>query len=431
MRVWIVTVGEPIPEVETKDRLHRSGILANYLLEQGHEVDWWGSTFDHFKKTHAYSQDTLLHPRENFRIKLFHGRGYKRNVSISRMVDHWQLGKKFTAAIELESNKPDIILSSFPTVELCAAAVRYGKKYSIPVVLDIRDLWPDIFVDAVPRIARPFARLLLLPLFKQTKRAFEKADGLVGISPGYLKWALGYAKHGERRSDTVLPLGYRSTSPIEVDDTSKESLRKLGVQFESKICWFIGTFGRTYDLVPVIEAARRLQQEGRTGVQFVLSGSGENHKSYEELAKGLDNLVFTGWINSAQIQSMMKVTKIGFAAYRAGAPQGLPNKFFEYLSAGIPILSSLQGEASQLLSEHRCGVTYDASNANDFVEKLSTLIDDPITLNEMGSRGKTLFDQTFSADIIYPELVRYLQRNSKRTSETIFPPGVLTPEPAL
>ena len=59
MKIWIVTIGEPLP-IEKNKRLHRSGILMTYLQRAGHEVVWWTSTFEHVSKVHIYKQDKIF-----------------------------------------------------------------------------------------------------------------------------------------------------------------------------------------------------------------------------------------------------------------------------------------------------------------------------------------------------------------------------------
>lgn len=410
MRVWLVTIGEPLPGKDNKDRLHRSGVIAQYLLDQGHEVVWWGSAFDHFTKRHHYASDTELQISDRFRMVLFHGDGYRRNISFARMKDHRQIGRKFAQAIERETQKPDIVLTSFPTIELSALSVRYGKRHGVPVVLDVRDLWPDIFSNAVPKPMGGLVRFALRSLFRQTEEAFEGCTGLIGISPGYVDWGLRYAGRAKKPTDALFPLGYKKphVDPARLQE-AKARLVEKAVDPTRTIVWFIGTFGRTYDLAPVVETARRFQAEGRNDIQFVLSGSGENEAAIRAQAQGLENLVFTGWIDAAQIAYLMGVARVGLAAYASGAPQGLPNKVFEYLSCGIPLLSSLEGETAALIERYGCGVTYRAADARDLYLKLGQMLGNPQALEEMSRKGKALFDRAYCADVVYPQLVRFLE----------------------
>ncbi|MBY0371303.1 glycosyltransferase family 4 protein [bacterium] len=412
MLAWIVTIGEPLPRASSEDRLHRSGMIAQALLAAGHEVVWWGSSFDHFTKQHHYIGDKTLHPQERFRMELLDGGGYRRNISFQRIRDHRRLAAKFRTAVEKETRLPDVILCSFPSIELADAASDFGKRNGIPVYLDIRDLWPDIFVGAAPGPLRGVARLALTPLISQTRRAMKNSAGVIGISPGYLDWALTYAGRARRDSDALFPLGYQPPTPA-LDQLSAAETRLLqkGVDPSRPIAWFIGTFGRTYDLTPVIETARKI--DGKSPVQFVLSGNGEDLERYEALSKNLSNVVFTGWMNAAEIAWVSRHAQIGLAAYAQGAPQGLPNKFFEYLSAGIPLVSALQGEGAALLEEHDCGLSYDPSRPEDFFKQLSVYLGDPSFARASGARGRALYESRFSADAIYPKITHFLEAGAR------------------
>jgi glycosyltransferase involved in cell wall biosynthesis len=414
MRIWIVTIGEPLPIPDPKQRLIRSGILSRFLVNQGHTVVWWGSTFDHSAKRHRFERDTDLELSERLRLVLFHGCGYQRNISFRRALDHRQVARKFAAAIERETQKPDVIFSGFPPIEMCAESVRYGAKNGVPVVVDIRDLWPDIFVDVAPKPLRRMTALALSPLFRKTDKALRDCDGLIGISRGYLDWGLRRAGRAQRNSDGLFPLGYlKPESSVEGMSSAKDSLLKLGVDPSKTICWFAGTFGHNYDLAPVIIAARRYEERGRRDVQFVLSGSGEKEITYRAMAKGLQNTIFTGWIDAPQIACLLSFAKLGLAAYVRGAPQSLPNKLFEYMSAGIPVLSSLGVEAQDFLERAKCGITYLAGDADDFVHKLDWALRNPHELESMGQRGKALFEREFSAHVIYPKIEDFLRQHAR------------------
>jgi len=409
LRIWLVTIGEPLPIDGANDRLHRSGMLANLLVSKGHEVVWWTSTFDHARKKQRFNIDTSIETNDRFTIRLLHSVNYKKNMSINRIINHHAIAHKFSKLASLES-QPDIILCSFPTIELSLAATRYGKERNVPVIIDVRDLWPDIIVDLFPKKMRWLVKAALFIFFKNTRKVFRECTSIIGVSDGYLQWGLSYAGRKRNIKDAVFPLCYRK--PIVTDNQIKDAkfaLRNIGIDSSKIICWFVGMFGKTYNLSTVIDAAHQLDKQGINNVQFVLSGDGENYLKWFKQAQGLSNVVFTGWVDFPQIAYLMSIVDIGLAAYAEGAPQGLPNKIFEYLCAGVPILSSLKGETETLLSSNGCGLTYNASDTGDFLEKLFILINDNDLMEKMSSSSVSLFRSCFSTDEVYACMVNFLE----------------------
>ena len=213
MRVWLVTIGEPVPVQEgARDRLHRTGYFAHFLADHGHEVTWWTSTFDHFRKKHLFGEDVTIELGPNLRVRLLKGCGYRNNLSLARMRDHRQIAKKF-ASEAIAAPRPDILVAALPTIELSLESVLFGKREGVPVVLDMRDMWPDIFADSVPAAARPLARLALGPLFSQARAACAGATAITGITEAFVEWGLAHG--GRKRSgfDKAFPMGYTVVPP--------------------------------------------------------------------------------------------------------------------------------------------------------------------------------------------------------------------------
>jgi glycosyltransferase involved in cell wall biosynthesis len=406
-RIWLVTIGEPLPLPGCKERLLRTGWLAQELDRRGHEVLWWTSTFDHTKKTFHFLSDARLSVGDRIELFLLHANGYRRNVGASRLWNHLRIARKFCDQARLEP-PPDAILCSWPTVELCAAAVRYARERNVPVALDIRDLWPDLLRDAAPRPLRGVARALLMRSYRTASDALRQSDAIVGISEGYLEWALRLGGLKRRKLDVVLPLGYRRSS-VDGDRVAAAGARLLeaGVDPKRFVCWFVGSFVRTVDLRTVVEAARLLLE--RRDIQFVLSGDGEMREAWEAAAKGLPNVIWTGWVDEAGIAWLMSSAGAGLAAYGKGAPQGLPNKVFEYLSGGIPVLSSLGSEATALLADGECGLSYEAGNPIALVEAVCKLADGPDLRNTMADNARRLYEDRFDADQVYGRMADFLE----------------------
>ena len=407
MRIWLITVGEPLP-TDGAERLLRAGILAEMLSAKGHDVVFWTSTFDHTKKKQRFTENTEIQIKKNYKIILLKSSPYKSNISISRIISHKNSAAQF-ANLSLTEKKPDIILASYPTIELCVQAVRYGEKFHVPVVIDSRDMWPDIFLNLAPGFLKPLARLILHPMFSGAKEVFGKADALFGITNGYVSWALGYAGRKKNKFDSEFPLAYDDKIPDKKMIKEAYSFWKnFGISNSSKtfVVSFFGTVGRQFELETVIKAAKILQDE-KVNIKFVICGSGEMLDNCKNMASGLNNIIFPGWINSAQIWTLLRMSKAGLAPYKSTTDFiiSYPNKSIEYMSAGLPVISSLKGSLEDLLNKNEAGVTYQNNNVSDFIRKLMNLYDNPVLLKKMSKNSLKLYREKFIAKNVYGNMI--------------------------
>ena len=409
VRVWLITVGEPLPIGNSTDRLWRTGLLAEILSGRGHEVLWWTSTVDHIRKELFVSGEPRLRSRIGASIRFLSGRLYRRNVSVGRLLNHREIGRRFRELARREP-PPDIIVCSFPTVELSRECVRYGRAVATPVILDIRDLWPDIFLPLLPRFARALGRAALSGLFRDTAWALSGCDHLFAVSDGYLDWGLARAGRMRRAGDLTFPLGYPTTTWSAADELSlMKRLSACGVRPNIPLATFVGTFGRTYDLDTVIHSARLLAQRGQERLQFILCGAGERDEAWRAAAEDVPGIAFPGWLSAGELACLLSRSAIGLAAYAAHAPQGIPNKVIEYLSAGIPVLCSLRGEARDLLESNRCGTHYAPGEAHALAAELENLVANADRRVSMGAAARDLFHRRFSAYTVYGGMARHLE----------------------
>ncbi len=409
MRIWLTTVGEPLPVGAAADRLWRTGLLAEILAERGHEVLWWTSTVDHIRKKLFVKGEPRIHSRTGASIQFLEGRLYRRNVSISRLLNHIEIGRRFRELSRGEP-RPDVILCSFPTIELSRECVQYARAAGVPVILDVRDLWPEIFLDLLPEFARGVGKIALRGIIQDATWALSSCDHLFAVSDRYLEWGLERAGRTRGAGDVVYPLAYRTTDWSIADEVSlTKRLRICGVAPQVPLATFAGTFGRTYDLGTVIDAARLIAQRGRLSVQFVLCGAGERERLWRAAAAEVPGVAFPGWLPAGELACLLSRSAIGLASYTTRAPQGIPNKVIEYLSAGIPVLCSLRGEARNLLESEGCGVFYEPNRAETLAAQVENLLAELDRRAAMGAAARDLFDRRFAAHRVYGAMASHLE----------------------
>jgi glycosyltransferase involved in cell wall biosynthesis len=402
-KVWLIPPGEPLP-IDGPVRLLRYGVLAEMLEDAGHEVTQWGTTFAHSEKRQRSSRDKRVVLSNRHTIQLMRTGGYKKNRSLARLRYLRAEARAFARCAQL-APPPDIILVSMPSPGTCQAVLDYAVPLEIPVVIDVRDLWPDIFVDMVPAPLAPLLRFALRPAYRANREIFERASAITAISEQYLKWGLLHAGRDQRDTDRVFPMGYPALTVSDADRAIADQLwEERGVEPDSFVCSFIGTISPHFDFEPVIRAARSMRD-----VHFVICGDGDGLARLQRVAGDLDNVFFPGWVDAAQILSLMEASDVGLAPYAENAKMSLPNKVFEYFFGGLPVISSLRGELESLLELHQCGLVYDPTRPDDLLSKLRSLAADRVGVVEMGKRARRLYEDRFSADLIYSDLIRYLE----------------------
>src|SRR6476619_2826581 len=93
----------------------------------------------------------------------------------------------------------------------------YGRRHSIPTIADIRDLWPDIWLDAAPVAARPIAKLLLSPYFALSRSSLASVTAITGITDEFVGWGLARVGRAAGPFDRAFPFGY--SLPTLMPDT--------------------------------------------------------------------------------------------------------------------------------------------------------------------------------------------------------------------
>ncbi len=405
MRIWFAEIGEPLP-MEADVRLHRVGNLTRLLAEAGHEITWWTCNFSHAPKKFVCEPGTYF-PFPGCRLRVLPGTGYHRNVSAARFRHQADFARKLAASMQVES-PPDVMVVGVPTLETAEIVIKDAQARGYPVLVDIRDEWPDEFVRLAPRHLQWIARLALAPLFRKMSRICRGATGVIGISTRQLDYGMQFAARSKGAFDGVFPLGYSQAALSEIKiSAAKQWWIEQGIRPDALIMCFFGTLGPFFQIGTLIEGIRLLKKE--FDVQLVVCGDGSHLVDLKRKAAGLENVLFPGWVDAPKIASLMSMSALGVAPYASDAPAfSLPNKPFEYMAGGLPVLSSIRGELRAILESCACGLSYEADDVNDFVEKARRLLSFPAERRAMGQRAHRLLTEEFRIESIASRLESHL-----------------------
>jgi glycosyltransferase involved in cell wall biosynthesis len=282
---------------------------------------------------------------------------------------------------------------------------RFLKKNKVPYVLDVKDMWPDVLLKALPNYARRLGKLILTPYYFLMNYCFRSATSISSISPDFLDLSIKIANREMNFYDSVNYL--TNIEPTYSNDAivnAREWLDKIGVLDDKKSrCSFIGSLSNSFDWNCVIEAFKNSKTE------FVIAGDGPCFQDLKEKTKNQLNIVMLGRITAVQSKVVAERTNVFIAPYKSDLEfsQSLPNKFFDAMQYGKPLISSVTGSASQFLMQNNIGLIYsDVYTLKHALEKLET---NPMQFRRMGQAALETYNKDFSGRIVYDKIVKILE----------------------
>lgn len=154
---------------------------------------------------------------------------------------------------------------------------------------------------------------------------------------------------------------------------------------------YLGSITELRCIEEMIRAMAQPQVGGRT--RLLLAGMfGDEHlaRSVRDLP-GWDRVEYLGQCNRAEVKALLARARVGLLLYRAAAnhEECVPNKLFEYLGAGLPVIvGDTMVECRELVERERCGLVVDPENVSAIAAAIAWMIEHPDLANEMGERGR-------------------------------------------
>lgn len=278
-----------------------------------------------------------------------------------------------------------------------------------PFVFEVRDLWPEL-PKAMGVITNPVV-LWLMSILEWV--SYRSANRLVGLSPGIVK---GIAARGVDKSRiATIPNG----CDLDLFADPAEAWRPEGVRDDQLLAIFTGTHGPANGLDAVLNAAAVLKERGRDDIRIALIGQGRDKAPLQARAhaENLDNVLFFDPVPKTQLTGLMAGADIGLQILRnvpAFYYGTSPNKFFDYISAGLPVLNNYPGWLAGLIAEHDCGVAVPPDDPNAFADALVTAAEDREGLRHKGEKALALAARAFSRTKLSRDWVDWVAGAARR-----------------
>lgn len=394
MKVWIVNPYGTVPGEGWRD--YRSYMLAKALSARGHDALWFMSDFVHRSKTYRQPSTQAQAPAPGIRIKTLHASPYGRNISFGRIAYERSFGESF-AREAAQLSRPDAIVLADPSLFYAAPVVRYAKAQGCKLILDVIDLWPELFGVVLPGALKPFQRQIFSLLYRRRDRLAAACDGVAAVTGDYL--------------EAVCPAGRFPGKPrqvaywgVDLKDYRSHSTREGAIDHVGGfrgdarlVVAYAGTLGDAYDMNILEQAIARCAAQSLP-VRFVVAGDGPKKDRYTELGRQWpQTLKFLGPIDARDLALVYAACDVGLMSYVQGSTVSMPIKFYDYLAGGLAIVNSLGREAGQFVTGSRIGLNYQAENLDSLMGCIGSLAADATLLATCKANSLRLADDFDSA----------------------------------
>lgn len=378
MKIWLINPSGPIPT--EKWREYRFTIIANAMVEEGHEVIWWTSNFSHhFKKYRSQTwQDVAI--SSGFTIRLVPTNSYKKNISFGRILKDVLFGLRTYNKGKREP-KPDLII--FAENPLCFgfAGAKLANYHQVPAINDQMDLWPELFENVFPKSVKKVAHYLLKPVYANRKSIYSKLSAFISLAQPYLDIPAKHVPEIAKKPHAVIYNGIDVKAARAMQSNNRV---ELPIKINGEV-WaiFAGSLGPSYDIPAIIEVAERFERNN-TGVRIFIVGDGPYKSMIEGYLEksGSKYLHYLGFMEPESLAGVYSMCDIGLASYTQKSNVEMPDKFYDFTAAGLAIINSLRGEVSNWISKLKLGYNYVGGDADDLYEKIKLLVDDSTLLSE-------------------------------------------------
>ncbi|MCP9808474.1 sugar transferase [Cyanobium sp. HWJ4-Hawea] len=289
----------------------------------------------------------------------------------------------------------------------------------VPFVFEVRELWPEL-PRAMGVVRNP---LVLAGLSALEWLSYHSADACIGLAPGICE---GIAERGiEPSLITSIP----NACDLELFQPQPSGKMKqpqlisgLPAPFppNSFVAAFTGAHGLANGLDAVLDVAAELQHLGRQDIQLLFIGDGRCKPALQQrvASEGLVNCHFLPLIPQLQLAEILRQSvHVGlmvfddFPAFYCGTS---PNKFFDYLACGLPVVINYPGWLAELIQEHQLGIPVSPRDSDAFAAALITLAEQPALVASMGSNARSLAESRFSRRLLADQCRQVLETTATR-----------------
>ena len=310
----------------------------------------------------------------------------------------------------------DIIFATSTPLTIAFPAVYASRRLKIPLVFEVRDLWPEIPV-AIGAIRNPLLKWLSRRL---EKFAYNNSEAVVALSAGMRN---GIVKTGYMYDRVAIIPNSSDNKFFNTDKNYSKLFREQRYWLNDRpLLLYAGTFGKINGLGYLVKLAKYLKIISPE-IRILAVGDGiERDMIFKEAssAKVLnDNFFIENSVSKSQMPLLFSAADISISL-TIDLPvlhANSANKFFDSLASGTPIFLNYGGWQADLVNSYECGVVGWRKPISEVAEIISDKIQDRNWLKNAGENARRLAEDKFDRDELASQLEEVLIAASNKDGQ--------------
>ena len=307
-------------------------------------------------------------------------------------------------------NNVDLVFATSTPLTVGYVALRLKARKAFPYVFEVRDLWPE-FPIQIGAIKNP---LLIWSLRKLEKRIYDKAEHVIALSPGMQD---GVIATGTPKEKTTMVPNMSKPDLFYPHEVDMEVAKEFGIDTNKFNVIHFGAMGVANGLEYIIDAAKSVKDRGCEDIDFIFMGSGATEPKLKQRTElyGLDNVKFLGNHKMKTVIEVVNCCDASITTFK-NLPilaTNSPNKLFDSLSAGKPIIVNSAGWTKDMVEKGDCGFFVDPENPSALADKLIDVKNQKELLERWGKNARILSEEVYDKKKLSAQVVDVLEKSYK------------------